>query len=293
MRFHRHLSLTTTPSFAVVEYYLEATMMNSDASKIVIARLPVQIRCESSPFPITDFDVKLISRHPYTVTSPRLTPGIAKVSTKQQIAKVLGLCKAPHLTFCLEISIASVLQKGSPYSIPLEIRAVPQWADTSEGIMNFPQTVRIKSFVLAIGSVTSTIAFATGAIGAAEVVREDRFKKSTVLAEYSSSKNTKQMNNQGLQSEVQSEATPLYDCPSTDGSPLTLQISEIWSPLNLGDVLDLKLQHDQFQFRGVSTFITYNIKQTHQLEWKMSLEVCGETLRVEGRLPVMIMDEAD
>jgi hypothetical protein len=33
--------------FAVVEYYLEATMTTPDASKLVMARLPVQLRCES------------------------------------------------------------------------------------------------------------------------------------------------------------------------------------------------------------------------------------------------------
>jgi hypothetical protein len=278
------------PGLAVVEYYLEATITAPDASKFAIAQLPVQIRCASSPFPITDFDIKLNSRHPYTVTSSRLTPGMesVKISTKQKIAKILGVSGAPRLTFCLETSIASVLQRDSPYPIPLEIRALSQWADTSESIVNVPQTIKIRSFVLAIRSITSTIALATGAIGPATVVREDHFKKATVLAEYSMP-NTKQMNDQGFQP----EATPLDNHSSTCCSPLTLSIGDNSTPLNLGQVLDLKLKHDKFQYHEVPTFITYNIKRKHQLEWKMVLGVGGEIIKVEGRHPVLIMEKAD
>lgn len=283
------------PTFALVEYYLEATMTNSDASKLVVARFPVHIRCESSPFPITDFDVKLISRHSYTVTSPRLTPGMenAKVSTKQQIAKILGVSGAPRLTFCLETSIASVLQNGSPYSIPLEIRAIPQWPDTSKAIVNFPQAISIKSFVLAIRSITSTIAFTTGAIGAAEVVREDHFKRSTILAEYPMPENKRQMVDDRFQSELRSESTPLNKYLSNDGIPLGLTIDDNSSTLNLGDLLGLKLEYDQYRISEVPTFITPNIKREYQLEWKIGLEVGGEMLRVEGKHPVLIMEEAD
>jgi hypothetical protein len=217
----------------------------------------------------------------------------AKVSPKKQIAKILGVSGAPHLTFCLETSIASVLQKGSPYSIPLEIRAIPQWSDTSMAIVDFLQNIRINSFVLAIRSTTSTIAFATGAIGAAEVVREDHFQRSTILAEYPTPKDKKQMDDDRFKSEFRSEATPLNNYLSTDGTPLALTIDDNSSPLNIGDVLGLKLKYDQFRFPEVPTFITYNVKREYQLEWKMGLEVGGKILRVKGRHPVFIMEEAD
>ncbi|KAJ5129979.1 uncharacterized protein N7515_006018 [Penicillium bovifimosum] len=281
-------------SFAVVEYYLEATMTTPDSSKFAMARLPVQLRCESSPFPITDFDVNLHSRHPYTVTSPRLTPTVetARISTRQQIAKLLGVSGAPRLTFCLETSIASVLQKGSPYPIPFEIRAMPQWADTNECIAGVPQTVNVNSFALAIRSTTSIIAFATGTVGAATVVREEHFKTKTILAEYSTPKKSKQRND-GIQCEAQFEATPFDKHSSSYGRPLTLPIDDKSSPLNLGHELNLKLQHDQFQFHEVPTFITYNIKRTYELKWKMVLEVGGEILKVKGKHPVLIMEKSD
>ncbi|KAL4947173.1 hypothetical protein BDW69DRAFT_178926 [Aspergillus filifer] len=287
---------------AVVQYYLEATMSTPDASKHAeaIARLPVQLRCESSPFPITDFDVKIHSRQFYTVTSPRLTAAAAaatadtatKISTRQQIASVLGISNAPRLIFCLETSIASVLQMGSPYPIPFEIRAIPQRADTSKCIEDVPQTISINSFKLAIHSTSSMIAFATGAVGAAASVREDHIKRKTILVEYSSStpKKTKERNDEVQrkdQLEATSSSSPAYN------SLLTLPINDSSKALNMGDVLDLKLQHEQFQVHQAPTFITYNVKRTYEFKWKLALEVGGKILSVKGRHPVLIMGKAE
>jgi hypothetical protein len=55
--------------------------------------------------------ISLHSRQYYIVTSPRLAPSgdTAKISKRQQIAKVLGVSGNPYLTFCLETSVASFL----------------------------------------------------------------------------------------------------------------------------------------------------------------------------------------
>lgn len=279
---------------AVIEYYLEATITTSDASKFAVARLPFQLRCESSPFPITDFDVKLHSRQYYKVTSPRLNPvgDTAKTSKRQQIAKVLGVSGNPHLTFCLETSVASVLQKDSPYPIPFEIRAIPQWVDTSEFIANVPQTIGITSFALAIQSTSSSIAFATGTIGGGAVVRENHFKMKTILSEYSTSKKTKQRDD-GVQCEAEFEANPSDKHTSSYGSALRLPVDDNWSALDLGHLLNLKLQHDQFKLHEAPTFVTYNVKRTYDLNWKMALEVGGKILSVKGRHPVLILEKTD
>lgn len=281
--------------FAVVEYYLEAIMMTPSSSKPVIARMPVQLRCESSPFPITDFDIKLHSRQLHTIASPCLIPATetAKISMGQKIAKVLGFSRAPRLTFCLEISIASVLQRGSPYHIPFEMRAIPQLVDTSGCIANVPQIIAINKFALAVRSTTSIIAFATGAAAPVTVVREDHFVTKIILADYMKPKKGNQINNQGLQSEAQSEACPLGEHSSSYGSPLTLPIGDNTTPLDIGQMLELKLQHEKFRAHEVSTFITHNIKRTYELEWKMSLEVGGEILRVKGRHPALIMEKTE
>ncbi|OOQ87614.1 hypothetical protein PEBR_15826 [Penicillium brasilianum] len=279
---------------AVVEYYLEATITTSDASKFAVARLPVRLRCESSPFPITDFDVKLHSRQYYTVTSPRLAPvgDTARISKRQQIAKVLGVSGNPHLTFCLEISVASVLQKDSPYPIPFEIRAIPQWADTSKCIANVAQDIGITSFALAIHSTSSSIAFANGMMGGGAVVRENHFKMKTILSEYSKSKRTKQRND-GVQCEAQFGANPSDKHASSFGSRLWLPVDDNSSALDLGRLLNLNLQQDQFKLHEAPTFVTYNVKRTYDLDWKMALEVGEKILTVKGRHPVLILEKTD
>ncbi|KAL4968442.1 uncharacterized protein BDV14DRAFT_197222 [Aspergillus stella-maris] len=289
---------------AVVEYYLEAIMTTSNGPKHAgpgaIARLPIQLRCEASPFPITDFDVKIHSRQFYTVTSYRLAPGTetVKLSTRQQIASALGISSAPHLTFCLETCIASVLQKGSPYPIPFEIRAVPQWADTSKYIEDVPQTISIINFKLALHSTTSIIAFTLSVVGAGESLRENHIKRKTTLAEYSNSSPKKKTKLLERDDEVrfkdQLGATPSDKRSSSPdcSSPLTLPVDDSSKALDMGQLLDVKLQHNQIQVHDVPTFITYNVKRTYELKWKMALEVGGKVLNVKGRHPVLIMEEA-
>lgn len=280
--------------FASVEYYLEAIMMTLCASKPVIARMPIQIRCESSPFPITDFDMRLHSRQRYTITSHCLTPGMetTRISVGQKLANVLGFSKAPRLAFRLEITVASVLQKDSPYNIPLEIRAVPEYMDTSEYIVNTLKVIDIDEFTLNLRSTSSIMAFPAGTVGGATLVHENHFVTKTVLGVYMKPRRAEQPNNQQFHCEAQAKGCLMgaYPPPS---SPLTLPISDNTTPLDLGQKLNLKLQHEQLQAHEAPTFVTYNIKQTYVLEWKMSLEVGGEIFRVKGKHPVLIMEKAE
>jgi hypothetical protein len=272
---------------AAVEYYLEAIMTAPSSSKPIVARMPVQLRCESSPFPITDFDIKLHSRQSYTIASPRLLPA-DKQSTKPSIGYKVGnmlrLTKAPRLTFCLEVSVPSVLQTENPYQIPFEMRAVPQWMDTSECIAKVPHTISIEKITIAIRSTSSIMGIASSAVSPVPVVREDQFVTKIILAEYMKPQNVNQTNTQGNPSKTSLLAEGL----SSHGNFLTLPIDEDTAPLDLGELL----QHSQNDI-NVPTFITYNIKRTYELEWKMSLEVGGETLKVKGRHPVLIMEKAD
>jgi hypothetical protein len=282
--------------FATVEYCLEA-IMKSPMSKPVIARMPVQVRCESSPFPITDFDIILHSRQLHTIASSGLIPETVSAkpsnSMGRKLARVLGFTKAPRLAFRLEISIASVLQKGSPYHIPLELRAIPQWMDTSEWITNFPQIIGINEFTLAIRSTSSFMAIASDAAGPVTLVRENHLMTKIILADYVKPQKTDPINNQRVQSEAQSENFLLNEHSSSYRIPLTIPIGDNTSPLNIGQILDLRLRNEQFPVREVPTFITHNIKRTYELEWKMSLEIGGKILRVKGRHPVLIMEKTD
>jgi hypothetical protein len=101
-----------------------------------------------------------------------------------------------------------------------------------------------------------------------------------------------QPNNQQFHCEAQAKGCLMGAYPPLS-SPLTLPISDNTTPLDLGQKLNLKLQHEQLQAHEAPTFVTYNIKQTYVLEWKMSLEVGGEILRVKGKHPVLIMEKAE
>lgn len=272
---------------AAVEYYLEATMTTANLSTPIVARLPIQLRCESSPFPITDFDIKLHSRQFYTVTSSNLLPAnmqISKVSVGSKVGRVLRPSKAPRLTFCLEISVPSVLQRDSPYQIPFEMRAIPQWLETSECIANVRYTINIEELKVAIRSTSSIMGIASGALGPVPVVREDNFTTKILLADYTKPKNVSRVDNQG---------GPYKTSLLTEnGYSMTLPIDEDAGPLKFGEVLDLNMQRGQ---NGIDapTFITYNIKRTYELEWRMTLEVGGENVKVKGRHPVLIMERTD
>lgn len=112
---------------------------------------------------------------------------MTKIPLGRKVGKVLGFSRAPRLTFRLELSIASVLQKGNPYHVPFEMRAIPQWVDTSERVVKLPLIIGRNKFALAVRSTLSIMAFAAGAVGPVTVVRENHFTTKLILADYSSS----------------------------------------------------------------------------------------------------------
>lgn len=282
------------PGSAVVEYYLEAVMMTSGSSKPVVARLPIQIRCASSPFPITDFDTKLHPRQTFTIASPSSAPlnsgdlYTSRPSIGHKISKALRSPKTPRLTFCLEISVPSVLQRGNPYHVPFEVRAVPQGTETTYCTAKAHHTLNIEKVTIALRSSSSIMGIASGALGPVPVVRDDQFMTKIILAEYMKPKNSKKIKDEGLLS----KASLLDRGLSSDGYSLMLPIDEDTNSLDLGEILDLNLQQDHAGI-DVPTFITYNIKRTYELEWKMNLEIGGETLKVKGRHPVLIMERTE
>jgi hypothetical protein len=278
---------------AKIEYYLEAIMTTPSSSKPLIARMPVQLGCESSPFPITDFDIILHSRQLYTVTSSSLVPGKGgtRTSTGRKIANVFGLSKAPHLTFRLEMMMASVLQRNSPYQIPFLIRAIPEWEDTTECISDVPQVIDINEVTLTLRSTSSLMGFAQVTPGATALVHENHSVAKIILGAYTKSKNTGPTQKH-LQAGTHSEACALGGYSPASSNPLTLSVSDDSEPLDLGQMLDMKLQNEQLHVQEVPTFVTYNIKRTFDLEWRISLEVAGEILKAKGKHPVLVMETA-
>ncbi|KAF3391502.1 hypothetical protein F1880_007850 [Penicillium rolfsii] len=278
--------------FATIQYYLEAIMTTLDSGKPCITRMPVKVRCEPSPFPITDFDIALHSRQRYIVTPNSHSPGIerTRISTAQRIAQVFRSSKAPRFAFRLEMTVASVLQSNSPYHIPFLLRATPDWEDTSDSFTNMPQILNINEFTLTLRSTPSIIGFAQVTPGAAALVHEAQSATKIILGGYTRPTSTAPTRNDH-HAGLDLKACALGDHPPSYSNSLSLPIAEDSEPLNLGQILDLKLGN-QLRVQEVPTFITYNIKQTYDLEWKISLAVAGEIVKVKGKRPVLIMETA-
>ncbi|KAJ5381343.1 uncharacterized protein N7496_003771 [Penicillium cataractarum] len=168
------------------------------------------------------------------------------------------------------------------------MRAIPEYVDTSEYLVNTPQVIDINEFTLNLRSTLSIMGLFDDTAGGATLVHESHFNTKTVLGVYMKRRRAEQTKDQKLQP----EACLLGAYPPHSRS-LTLPISDNTTPLNLGEKLNLKLQNEQLQAHEAPTFITYNIKRTYVLEWKMSLEVGGEIFKVKGKHPVLIMEKAE
>ncbi|KAF7716510.1 Uncharacterized protein PECH_005205 [Penicillium ucsense] len=338
---------------ARVEYFLEAKMTNADRSKSATARLPIQMRCETSPFPITDFDVRLISRDPYIYTvknpiglargflsSSGLEPQMSRTLKRAMLARVLSLGRSARrrsVSFLLEISTASVLQKDSPFLIPFLVRAVPVpvpvpvpgpapdtstssrkgFADGDEHVKardpGLRMHIHIASVNFSLCSITKYLALGVGPV---TIVRENQTEKKTVLGTYRSyspntstgladcedgvecSKNAKQREHEkeeqdsGARTPRNDETSSSSLCHKHHLPAIRVPIDQDSAPVNVGELVGLRLS-DQLQgSREVPSFLTYNIRRTHELEWDMVLQVGGTSLKVKGKQPVLVMERS-
>jgi hypothetical protein len=201
----------------------------------------------------------------------------------QRIAKIFGTSRTPRLAFCLETSIASVLQISSPVSNSTH--------DTSRTAMVRIKRIRHKYSspcqYYSIHSICPLELWSNASCA------RDSITTKTILAKVELPNMPNRLNTPGSPSDTQTEAHTGNTLSSSDSKPLRLPIADDTYPLNLGRKLNLKLDHDKFQFPDVPTFITYNIKRRYELKWKMGLELGGKSLTVKGRHLVLIMGRSD
>lgn len=188
--------------------------------------------------------------------------------------------------------MASVLQKNSPYQIPFLVRAIPEWEDTTECISDVPQVIDINEVTLTLRSTSSLMGFAQVTPGATALVHENHSVTKITLGAYTKSKDTGPTQQKHPHAGTCSEACALGGCFPASSNPLSLSVSNDSEPLDLGQMLDMKLQNEQLHVQEVPTFVTYNIKRKYVLEWRISLEVAGEILKVKGKHPVLVMEMA-
>ncbi|KAJ5475298.1 hypothetical protein N7539_008364 [Penicillium diatomitis] len=71
-----------------------------------------------------------------------------------------------------------------------------------------------------------------------------------------------------------------------------IPIDQDSAPVNVGELVGLRIS-DQLQgSREMPSFLTYNIQCTHELEWDMVLQVGGESLKVKSEQPVLVMERS-
>lgn len=105
----------------------------------VTAMMPVQILAFNPNPPVVDFHLQCTSRWG-SVCTQRLVPGMenAELSKTEKMKKLFDARSVPAFCFRLNVSLPSVIQLGRD-PIPVLMRLIPNWTNTSEIIRNVRQ----------------------------------------------------------------------------------------------------------------------------------------------------------
>uniref|UniRef100_A0A8H7N1S3 Arrestin-like N-terminal domain-containing protein n=1 Tax=Bionectria ochroleuca TaxID=29856 RepID=A0A8H7N1S3_BIOOC len=237
-----------------IEYLLEATLKSEGqgSSSTEKAVLPIRlINVDPNP-PISDFDFEITS-HADTVCSQRLVPGKenAELSTSDKMKKFFGTSSVPVLAFNLQVQVPKVVQlSDSP--IPVYMRVIPNWSDTSESIRNAPQKAKLASF-------RASLKYEFDVVGS---------DSGDPYTDYASEKV------ELLNDEVGNDAVEI-PCTTGDKPP----------PADIGSAIRLRLGD-----KALPNVSTFNIKTTTQkLSWKATCKIANESFSASGSNEVTIL----
>ena len=258
---------------AFVEYYLEAAFREEKDSSPTTATLLIILRADSTPYPLTTFN--LISRiHPGYIKTQHLIPGMesTELSFHQKTQRFFGSSKVPQFSFSVYIDSPTVLQMQNPIPIPFKIRIVPNREQTSDIIADVPQTIMLTSLTMELKATTRIMCEGHMGPHTASGTKEYNFApEGTVL---------------GLNNPI--------NIPLSSDSETTA--------LDVGAFLGLSLDYRCAKSRGKQlrqfgnlypSFVTYNIRHSHQLSWELILEVAGEKTKIFGLQPVSILGASE
>lgn len=265
---------------AFVEYYLEAEYVQETHSAHSLSRsslphrstskatLLILLRGDSTPYPLEDFGLRK-RIYPGSIKSQHLVPGMetAKLSFHQQMRQVLGSPKVPEFGFNAHIEYPGVIQLQNPNPIPFKLWIVPNRERTSDILEDIQYTLAITSLTMTIIENTSVICYGSFSIPhyGDDAVDHKFAAKKTILGLPDSF---------DIQSGLDTKA------------------------LDLGASLQLTVFSNHARVRGKAlggfptlrpSFITYNIKHSHQLRWEMDLELAGESVHLISQTPVSLL----
>ena len=252
-----------------VEYYLEAKLAvtHRGAWSTEEATMPVVLRTLHPGPPIDHFDGRLQRCYrDGRFLSHRLLPGCEnmRLSSSQKMQRLFHSRHIPSLAVEYVAETPDVIQLDNPTPVPFFLRARPKWELTSDILQNVPQKIRV-DWVRA-DLISHTEAKALGAL-----------KEHAAAGDMEHS---------------------LGNCTWTHGSPVHLPFLPNDPPLNLGELMDLRVGQDPrfrraYRRRIYPSFTAFNIKHTrHNLWWTVGVSIAGEKNEIDILKPVKILPPA-
>jgi hypothetical protein len=274
-------------NFAYVQYYVEAEMKR-EGYWPRLATTPIFVGLSSTTSPI--IDLSLSHRHlKSTINSYRLLTGDAQASlTLQQRARhMLHSSKVPSFNFQVSVTFPTVIQLGHSSNIPFRVRitSIPHAKSTVVRGVNVPVTV--KWFVLKLLAVTETIFQGGQLLSVTEDLpfyfekyhRDNTLQPSFIVSAPAGRLSEKNGTN-----------------PQNDGA----------GEIDLGEIYELRVDakgvspRNQFasnqeglENRIYPSFTTFNIKHTHNLKWKIKLDVAGESVTMNGTESIQVLEPSN
>ncbi|KAJ5984613.1 hypothetical protein N7481_006712 [Penicillium waksmanii] len=269
----------SSKSEALVEYRLHAELNyeRGGSRRVEYATVPITLR--HAPGSI---DQKRSSNGglspPTKVQSHRLMPGMedTELSFRQKTKKLFGSSKAPQFWFEIVMKSPPVVQFDNPAPLPiiLSIGALKGEGRTSSSIEDIPQRIQINYVKIRIQSWTTVIA---------------------------SGNLTSRAHTDRQSFDVNFHSEDLFKSLE---SPLAVYSSgKANEPIDIGNMFQLVLRRDGLYTNGkrcswtltptlFPDLLTFAIKHTHQVEYRINLTIAGETLEVKVFAPLKIIEAA-
>ncbi|KAF7554445.1 hypothetical protein G7Z17_g2913 [Cylindrodendrum hubeiense] len=253
-----------------VEYFLKAELrlIEKGSEVVVDAILPFNVVVLNPGPPIVDFKTKAF-RGSCVVSSYRLVPGNedAQLSFSQKTKQLFATTNVPKFGLTLHIDFPTVIQLENLNPVPFLIRLAPDWHRTSQDVQGIPQKARLTRLSMKI-------------VAATEIRCEGTFSPHH--------EDTKMQSDLDIASAIGHLGRDIY-IPCTEESP----------PVNVGEMINLRIgyhgrlgQRYSHEALGPS-FKTYNIRQSHSLNWAISLEMAGQSFKVSSSTPLTILPPSD
>lgn len=250
-----------------VEYYLEADFREENGSHLATATLPLLLKPDMNLHPFKGPNVRTQSV-PGSLQTQRLVPGMraSELSFHQKTQKFFRSSKVPKFSFSTVVEYPTAIQIENSVPIPFTIHIIPDLGNTSDTIVDDPQTFVLVSLIMQIRASTSILCSGTLGRHTANGINEHDFsERGTILGLHDSITIPSELDGKALDIGAFLGLSLSYRHANTGGNPLR-QFGRIYP-----------------------SFTTYNIKHSHLLKWEFYLEVAGETVKVSGEHPVSIL----